>query len=93
VGIRKIHGASVTQILILLSSGYNRLVLLAFIISAPVAWYFTNGWLSRFAFHTNVALAEFVLAGALRLLVAGFTVVFRSFRAATTNPVNTLREE
>lgn len=93
IGIRKIHGASVGNILVLLSKGYTVLILVAFIISAPLAWFVSNQWLNRFTFRTNLTPMEFIVAGALTLVVAAVTIMFRSLRAATTNPVNTLREE
>jgi putative ABC transport system permease protein len=79
--------------LFLLSKGYTLLILIAFIISIPLAWYLSNGWLNRFTFRTSLTPFEFIIAGILTFLVAGITVGFKSIRAANTNPINTLREE
>jgi len=93
IGIRKVMGASVTSILHLLSRDFLKLVLIAFFVAAPVAWYFMHQWLEDFAYRTAIAWWIFALAGVLALLIALFTISFMALRAAVANPVKSLRSE
>lgn len=93
IGIRKVMGASVPHLVTMLSKEFMVLVLAAFIIGIPVGYYMMNDWLESFAYRTEINWVVFVAAGALSLLIAWFTVSFESFRAATNNPVNSLRSE
>jgi ABC-type antimicrobial peptide transport system permease subunit len=93
VGIRKVLGATVSNVALLLSRDFLLLVLLAFVVASPVAWYFADAWLSDFADHTMMngwVLAE---AGAAAIGLTLLTVGFQAVRAATANPVETLRGE
>ncbi|MCB0845306.1 MAG: ABC transporter permease [Bacteroidetes bacterium] len=94
IGIRKVLGASVSQILLLLTRGFTVLVMIAFIIAAPISWYLLSEYfLSNFAYATNVSMLSVVLAGVIALVIAWFTVAFNSYKAATTNPVKAIRQE
>lgn len=93
IGVRKVLGASVHSIVLLLSKEFIKLVLIAFVITAPVAWLLLRDWLSDFAFATNLSLWTFLLAGGLAVLAALITVSYQSIRAATSNPVRALRYE
>jgi putative ABC transport system permease protein len=93
IGIRKVLGASVSGIVNLLSVDFLKLVVLSFIIAAPVAWYFMHRWLEDFAYHTNINVWVFLLAGICALLIALFTVSFQAIRTAVANPVKSLRTE
>lgn len=93
VGVRKVLGASITRILILLSKDFALLLVIAFVLAAPLAFYFMNNWLNDFAYHVSINLFNFALALVLMLLVAGLTVGYRTYRAAVRNPVESLREE
>lgn len=93
IGIRKIHGARVWQLVILLSREYTLLMGIAFILATPVAYYYLREWLSNFAFRTELSISIFVIAGLLAFLVGAVTVSYKSIRAATANPVKTLKEE
>jgi putative ABC transport system permease protein len=93
IGIRKVLGASVTEIVQLLSKDFIKLVVLSFIIAAPVAWYFMNKWLQDFANRTTISWWIFLLAGALTLVIALFTVSFQAIKTATANPVDSLKTE
>ncbi len=93
VGVRKVHGASVVHLVLLLSGAYTRLMLLAFVLASPIAYYFMKDWLNDFAFRTELSVFTFVLAGGLAFAVGALTVSFKSFQAATVNPVKTLKEE
>jgi putative ABC transport system permease protein len=93
VGIRKVVGASVSQIVYLLSRDFLRLVLLAFVVSAPIAWWLIKGWLNGFAYRIPIYWWIFAIAGILALLIAILTVSFQAVKAAIANPVNSLRSE
>lgn len=93
IGVRKVMGASVTQIVGMMSGEFIRLVLIAFVLSIPLAWYALQQWLQGFAYHTAVEPLSFVYAGAVALGIALITVAFESWRAATNNPVQSLRNE
>ncbi len=93
MGIRKVLGASVTSIVSLLSKDFLKLVALAFVIAAPLAWYAVNQWLRNFEYKVDVGWTTFALAGGLALLIALLTVSFQSIKAALTNPVKSLRSE
>ncbi|MHA7102007.1 ABC transporter permease [Roseivirga pacifica] len=93
VGVRKVLGASVGRILALLSKDFALLLLVAFLIASPIAYYVMNGWLNDFAYHISINIFTFVIALVLMLLVAGLTVGYRTYRAAVRNPVEALREE
>jgi len=93
IGIRKVLGASVGGIILMLSKQFTKWVLLANIIAWPVAYYFMSKWLKNFAYRTNIDFMIFVLSGLLVLAVALLTVSFQSIRAATSNPADSLRYE
>ncbi len=93
IGIRKVLGASVNGIVLLLSKDFLRLVLVALIVASPIAWYFMNKWLQDFAYRINISWWVFALAGGVALFIALLTVSFQAIRAALTNPVKSLRTE
>jgi putative ABC transport system permease protein len=93
IGVRKVLGASVQQVILLLSKDFTRLVAIAFVIAAPVAYFATNKWLQDFAYRTDLSPAIFVLAGVLALLIAWLTVSYQALKAALANPVDSLRYE
>jgi putative ABC transport system permease protein len=93
IGIRKVLGASVSQIVALLSKDFIKLVFIAFVIALPVAWYAMNQWLQDFAYRIDISWWIFALAGILALLIALLTVSFQAIRAALANPVKSLRTE
>lgn len=93
IGIRKVNGATITQILSLLNKDFLKWVVLAFLIAVPLAWYGLEKWLEGFAYKTTMSWWIFALAGLITLSIALLTVSWQSFRAATANPVEALREE
>ncbi|MDX1408456.1 MAG: FtsX-like permease family protein, partial [Saprospiraceae bacterium] len=93
IGIRKVLGASVLNIVRLLTRDFLRLVLLGILVAAPVAWYIMNNWLENFAYRISIGWGVFVLAAILAILIAFLTVSYQSIRAALTNPVKSLRSE
>ncbi len=93
IGIRKVLGAGVGQIVLLLNRDFVVLVCLALVIASPVAWYFSHQWLQDFVYRTTVSWWVFILAGAGALCLALATVSFLALRAARANPVKSLRTE
>jgi putative ABC transport system permease protein len=93
IGIRKVLGASVSGLLVLLTKDFLRLVLLANVIAWPLAWWAVNGWLEDFAYRIGLEASVFLLTGLATLLLALFTVSFQTLRAAWANPVKALRNE
>ncbi|MGS2764830.1 ABC transporter permease [Sinomicrobium sp. M5D2P9] len=93
IGIRKVLGASVTNIVTLLSGNFTRLVLISIVIASPVAWYTMHRWLNSFAYSIELQWWMFILAGSVAILIAGITVSAQSIKAATANPVKSLRSE
>jgi putative ABC transport system permease protein len=93
IGIRKVLGASVTGIVALLSKDFIKLVVIAFVIATPPAWYAMHKWLQNFAYQIDLEWWLVGLAGGLTLLVAFATVSYQSLKAALANPVDSLRSE
>ena len=93
IGVRKALGASVTQIVSLLSKDLVSLVLIAFVIAAPLAWLAMNTWLEDFAYRTNISWWVFAACGISMLMIAIVLLSIRTIRAALTNPVKSLRTE
>ncbi|GET21941.1 putative ABC transport system permease protein [Prolixibacter denitrificans] len=93
IGIRKVNGAKVSEVMTLLNMGFIKWVGIAFAIAAPVAWFAMNKWLENFAYRTSLSWWIFALAGILALVIALLTVSWQSWKAATKNPVEALRYE
>ncbi len=93
IGIRKVNGAKITEILTMLNKDFVKWVAIAFVIATPVAWYAMHKWLENFAYKTTLSWWIFALAGLLALGIALLTVSWQSWRAATRNPVEALRYE
>jgi len=93
IGVRKVVGASVSSVALLLTKDFLKLVGLAFIIATPIAWYFLNEWLQNYASHVTLSPLFFVAAGLTACLIAFITVGSRTVKAASANPVNSLRTE
>jgi putative ABC transport system permease protein len=93
LGIRKVLGASGFQLVYLLSATFTRPILIATAIAVPLAWYGMSQWLSGFAYHITIDWTIFLFAFLSALIIAWLTVSFESIKAATTNPVNSLRSE
>jgi putative ABC transport system permease protein len=93
VGIRKVLGASVPALIMLLSRDFVRLVVLAFVVAVPLTYVAVRQWLGAFAYQTPVGPGAFALAGALAFGIALLTVSYHAFRSATADPVTTLRTE
>jgi putative ABC transport system permease protein len=91
IGIRKVMGASVFQLVAMLSKDFIKLVIIAFLVGIPIGYYLMNNWLEGFAYRTNLDVIVFIISGALALFIAWVTVSFESFKAAKRNPAESLR--
>lgn len=93
IGVRKVHGASVAQILILLSKAYSGLILLSFVLAIPVGYFLAQNWLDDFEFRTTLNPVVFIIPAVITLGIGVFTVALKSYQAASVNPVHSLKEE
>jgi len=93
IGVRKVLGASVSNIVNLLSIDFIKLVLIAFVIAVPLVWYGMNKWLLDFAYRTSISWWVFALSGFASVFIALFTISFQAIKAAIANPVKSLRTE
>lgn len=93
IGIRKVNGARIIEVMVLLNKDYVKWVGIAFLIATPIAWYAMHKWLDNFAYKTELSWWIFAMAGLLALVIAILTVSWQSWRAATRNPVEALRYE
>ena len=93
VGVRKVLGASVAQIIVLLSRNFALLVLVAFVVACPLVYYAADQFLQDFAYHVSVGVDIFAIAGVAAFLIATVSVGVQAFRAASANPVDSLRDE
>ncbi|QNL50949.1 ABC transporter permease [Olivibacter sp. SDN3] len=93
IGIRKVLGATISSVIALLSKDFVKLVLLALLIAAPIAWWAMNKWLENFAYKIEIQWWMFTLAGFGAVMIALLTVGFQAVKAAIANPVDSLRDE
>lgn len=93
IGIRKVLGASVASIMLMLSKDFGKLVVIAFVLAAPLAWYGIDWWLKDYTYKTNIGLGLYVISGLVAFLIAWATMSWLSFKAASSDPVKSLRSE
>jgi len=93
IGVRKVLGASIPDILVLLSKDFIKLIVVSFLIATPVAWYFMNSWLLNYANHIHISWTVFLLTGLAAITIAFATISFQAIKAAVSNPVKSLRTE
>jgi putative ABC transport system permease protein len=93
IGVRKVLGASVSSIVLLLSKDFIKLVAVAILIGSLVAWYFLHSWLQNFAYHIGISWWIFALSGVVAILIALTTISFQAIKVAVANPVKSLRSE
>ena len=93
IGIRKVNGAKISEVMAMLNINFIKWIIIAFVISTPIAYYAMHKWLENFAYKTNLSWWIFALAGVLALGIALLTVSFQSWKAATKNPIESLRYE
>jgi putative ABC transport system permease protein len=93
IGIRKINGAKISEVLLMLNRDFLKWFALAFLIATPLSWFISHKWLENFVYKTSLSWWIFALAGVLALIIVSVTVSWQSWRAATRNPVDALRYE
>lgn len=93
IGVRKVLGASVSQIIVMLSGSFVKLIMVAMLVAFPVAWYFMNKWLDNFAYKVHLGWIIFLIAGSVAVAIALLTVSYQAIKAAVANPVKSLRTE
>jgi len=93
IGIRKVLGASVQNVLMLVSKEFLSLVVVAFILAIPVTWWAMHKWLENYAYRINISIGIFIIAGATAVIIALITISFQAIKAAVSNPVKSLRTE
>jgi putative ABC transport system permease protein len=93
IGIRKVNGARVSEVMAMLNTDFVKWVTVAFVFATPISYYVMNKWLENFAYKTSLSWWIFALSGLLALGIALLTVSWQSWRAATRNPVEALRYE
>ena len=93
IGVRKVLGASVLQIVTMISKDFMLLIVIAFVIAAPLAWFGMNKWLQNFAYRTNISWWVFLLGAGVMIIIALITLGFQTIKAAMANPVKSLRTE
>ena len=93
IGIRKVLGASISQIVVLLTGGFVKLVVIAIVIASPLAWMAMDYWLRDYAYHIDIGPGVFLIAGVMALSVTLISVSYQSIRSALSNPVKSLRTE
>ncbi|MEM1406840.1 MAG: FtsX-like permease family protein, partial [Bacteroidota bacterium] len=93
IGIRKVLGASVSGIVLMLSKDFSKLVIIAFLIAVPVAWWGISSWLANYNYRIGVGLELFIISGVIAFVIAWLTVGYQSVKAAARNPVKSLRSE
>lgn len=93
IGVRKVMGASLMSVLTLVSKDFVALIMVSIIIAVPIAWYFANNWLQSYAYQTDLSWWIFIGSGVLLIVISLITVGYQAFKAASANPVNSLRSE
>jgi len=93
IGVRKVLGASASQIIKILSFDFVKWVIVANVIAWPACWFIMDKWLQKFAFRTNIGIVVFLISGLLAVIIALITVIFHTYRAASSNPVKALKYE
>ena len=93
IGVRKVLGASIPQVVALLSKDFLKLVLIALVLAIPVAWYLMNEWLKDFAYRVNIEWWIFLVAAIIAIIIAFITISTQAIKAAIANPVKSLRTE
>ena len=93
IGIRKVLGANVAEIVGMLAKDFVKLIFIAFFIAFPLGYYFMNKWLQDFAYRIDLNIGQFLMAASITLAIALITISFKSIKAALQNPVKSLRTE
>jgi putative ABC transport system permease protein len=93
IGVRKVLGASIRNVVFILSKDFLALVIVSFVVATPVAWFIMHSWLQDYAFRIDISWWVFGIAGVLAFVIALSTLSFQAIKAALANPVKSLRSE
>jgi putative ABC transport system permease protein len=93
IGIRKVLGATVAQVWVLLSKDFVLLVVISSVIASPIAFYFLQNWLQKYDYHIRIGAGIFILSGFAAILITLITISFQAIKAALMNPVKSLKSE
>ena len=93
IGIRKVMGASIKELMILLSKGFATMIFVSFVIASPITFVFMSGWLENFAYRVDINPLLFIIGGAVALIIALATISYHVIKAVRANPVSSLRYE
>ena len=93
IGVRKVLGATVIGLVVMLSGNFTKLILVAIVLAMPVAWYFVDGWLNQFEYKISLGAEVFLIAGSAALAIAAITVSIKALQAAVLSPSRSLRNE
>jgi putative ABC transport system permease protein len=93
IGIRKVLGASLSALFHLLSKDFLALVLIAFVVAAPIAWWAIDNWLANFEYRISIGWGVFAITGIFSFIIVLFTVSFQVYKSALANPIKSLRTE
>lgn len=93
IGVRKVLGATISNVILLLSKDFTRLILIAFVLGVPISYYIMHGWLEDFPYRIEMSLGVFIFTGLAAILITWLTVGYHALRAATANPADALRAE
>lgn len=93
IGVRKVFGASVAGIVLLFSKEFIRLIIIAFLVAAPLAWYFMNLWLQNFEYHISIQWSDYAMGLLFTVAIALSTIAYRAIKAGSSNPIDSLRAE
>ena len=93
IGVRKVLGASVRELVFMLNLSFTKLVAISAIVAIPAAYYFLDDWLSNFAFRIDLGVLVFLIPTLITLFIAVLTVSIQSYKTANANPINSLRDE
>ena len=93
IGIRKVLGASVSSIVVLLSKEFGKLIIIAFVLAVPIAWFAVDWWLENYSYKVEIGVGMYLLAGVVSFVIAWLTMGYQSIKAASSNPVASLRSE
>ncbi|MEQ8424157.1 MAG: ABC transporter permease, partial [Cyclobacteriaceae bacterium] len=90
---RKVLGASVGGIVVLLSREFGKLIIIAFVLSVPIAWFSVDWWLKGYVYKTEIGIMVYLLAGSAAFIISWLTMGYQSIKAASSNPINALKSE
>jgi len=93
IGIRKVLGASVSSIVVLLSKEFGKLIIIAFVLAVPMAWFAVDWWLKNYSYKVEIGIGMYLLAGVVCFVIAWLTMGYQSIKAASSNPVTSLKSE